>query len=262
MNDETEENNWFGTERGESRWARWYSCSLCERRYHGVVQCALGWACWKTYVGRPETDRLQKSAMSVLGNGLLASEHYEDALSVYESQLSMQRRLGSSAYSILITQSNLASTYGTLGRLVEASRIQRDVYSGNVKIKGEEHIDSLGSASNYASSLIRLQHFEEAKALLRKTVPVARRILRDSHELTLMMRLNYARALYHNPGATLDDLREAVTTFEEMDRTARRVLGGAHPITVGIERGLQNARAKLSEALAAMAPRDAQDPSS
>ena len=60
----------------------------------------------------------------------------------------------------------------------------------------------------------------------------------------------------------LNDLREAVTTFEEIDRTARRVLGGAHPITVGIGRGLQNARAKLSEAMAAMTPRDAQDPSS
>ena len=30
-------------------------------------------------------------------------------------------------------------------------------------------------------------------------------------------------------GATLDDLREAVTTLEETERTARRVLGGAHP---------------------------------
>jgi hypothetical protein len=38
----------------DERWARWYSCSLCEQRYHGVVCCALGWACWKTYVGRPE----------------------------------------------------------------------------------------------------------------------------------------------------------------------------------------------------------------
>ena len=30
-------------------------------------------------------------------------------------------------------------------------------------------------------------------------------------------------------GATLDDLREAVTTLEELERTARRVFGGAHP---------------------------------
>ena len=46
--------------------------------------------------------------------------------------------------------------------------------------------------------------------------------------------------------ATIDDLREALTTLEDAGRTARRVLGGAHPITAGIERDLQMARAGLS----------------
>ena len=45
--------------------------------------------------------------------------------------------------------------------------------------------------------------------------------------------------------ATLDDLREAVTTLEDVARTARRVLGGAHPITVDIGLTLQRARAGL-----------------
>ena len=36
------------------RWIRWERCRLCEQLYHGVVAGALGWACWKTYVGRPE----------------------------------------------------------------------------------------------------------------------------------------------------------------------------------------------------------------
>ena len=52
-------------------------------------------------------------------------------------------------------------------------------------------------------------------------------------------------ALYTNPDATLDDLREAVTTIEELERTARRVLGGAHPDAVRIARNLRNARAAL-----------------
>ena len=46
-------------------------------------------------------------------------------------------------------------------------------------------------------------------------------------------------------GATHDDLREAVTMLEETERTARRVLGGAHPDVVGIAKGLQDARAAL-----------------
>ena len=46
-------------------------------------------------------------------------------------------------------------------------------------------------------------------------------------------------------GATLDDLREAVATLEETERTARRVMGGAHPITESIVVGLRHARAKI-----------------
>ena len=59
------------------------------------------------------------------------------------------------------------------------------------------------------------------------------------------MRWNYAEALYKDDGATLDDLREAVTTLEEVGPIARRVLGGAHPLAVGIEETFQTARATL-----------------
>ena len=40
-------------------------------------------------------------------------------------------------------------------------------------------------------------------------------------------------------------LSEAVTTLEDTVRIARRVLGGAHPLTKGMERDLQLARAAL-----------------
>ena len=59
------------------------------------------------------------------------------------------------------------------------------------------------------------------------------------------MRKMYGWALYENPGATLDDLRAAVTTLEDTERTARRVLGDAHPITEEIEGELQDARDAL-----------------
>ena len=52
-------------------------------------------------------------------------------------------------------------------------------------------------------------------------------------------------ALSEDPAATLHDLREAVNMLEELERTARRVLGGAHPTTVGIEDTLQDAQAAL-----------------
>ena len=101
---------------------------------------------------------------------------------------------------------------------------------------------TLHDAGNYAASLAKLQRFEEAKSLLRKTIPVARRVLGENNERTLRMRWIYARTLYEDPGATLDDLRETLTTLEEIEPVARRVLGGAHPITVDIERDMRNAR--------------------
>ena len=104
-----------------------------------------------------------------------------------------------------------------------------------------------------------------------KTMPTAQRVLGKGHDLTLKMRWNYAKALYRDDAATLDDLREAVTTLEETGRTARRVLGGAHPLTANIECYLRKARAALRaregatpgdvssvrEGVAAMTPGDA-----
>ena len=76
-------------------------------------------------------------------------------------------------------------------------------------------------------------------------MPVARRVLGESHVLTLRMRWSYADTLHEDPGATLDDLHEAVTTLEDTERIARRVMGGAHPTTEWIEKSLRDARAAL-----------------
>ena len=51
--------------------------------------------------------------------------------------------------------------------------------------------------------------------------------------------------LYRDTGASLDDLREAVTTLEETEPLARRVLGGVHPFAAGIEKYLRESRAAL-----------------
>ena len=59
------------------------------------------------------------------------------------------------------------------------------------------------------------------------------------------MRTIYARSLYSDDDATLDDLREAVTTLEDTERIARRVLGGAHPEVVLLEQDLRRSRAEL-----------------
>ena len=228
----------------DSQWHRWHTCGLCEQQYHGVVRSALGWACWKTYVGLPEADRSRGAAMTQLGNGLFEADQNEDALTVGEAELAMKRRLGHSERNILCVQGNLANSYKKHGRFAQALSMRRDVYSGRLRLQGEEHRETLLAANNYASGLLDLKRVEEAKSLFCKTIPVARRVL-GNDRLTLAMRMNYAEALCYAEGATLEDLREAVTTLEDTERTARRVLGGSHPTTVTIEKSLQEARAAL-----------------
>ena len=61
-----------------------------------------------------------------------------------------------------------------------------------------------------------------------------------------MMRMHYARALYQDEeSATLKDVREAVETLEDLERTARRVFGGEHPLIATILIFLREARATL-----------------
>jgi len=76
-------------------------------------------------------------------------------------------------------------------------------------------------------------------------IPVARRVLRENGDLTLMMRKLYARSILDDPAASLDDLRESVSTLAETERIMRRVLGDAHPQTEHCVLHLREARAAL-----------------
>ena len=114
-----------------------------------------------------------------------------------------------------------------------------------VRLQSRPRVAVAQAANNYASLLVILGRFEEVKSLLLRMIPVARRVLGVNHDLTLRMRLSYATALYCDTCATLDDLREAVTTLEDAERIARRVLGGAHPATESIGSNLREVRAEL-----------------
>ena len=134
---------------------------------------------------------------------------------------------------------------GRHGRYEEALSLQRDAYFGFLKLLGEEHGHTLLAAYYYAANLLDLKRYAEARKLLRKTLPVARRVLGDSNDITLRMTWIYAKVLIRNDGATLDHLHEAVTTLEDAERIVRRVFGGAHPLLRQVEHDLQDARAAL-----------------
>ena len=131
--------------------------------------------------------------MTELGNALETVRNHTDALTVKMAQLSMLRRIGASEDSILIALGNLANSYQKLGRRTEALNMYRDVYSGWLEFGGEEDRSTLIAAINLPSNcLVSLEHFKEAKALMRKAMPVAQRVLGESQVTTLKMRIGEA----------------------------------------------------------------------
>ena len=189
--------------------------------------------------------------MTQLANGLSEARHHEDALIVEEANLSMLRRLGASEDDIIVAQSNLATTYRSLGLIEKALSMRREQYLHRLKLSGEEDEEGIREALCYALDLIDSSRFEEGKALLHRTMPVARRVLGDTHEYTIRMRWGYARALHNDPSATLENLRDAVETFESVVRLWTRVFGAAHPETPLVQGALEMARKTLARATAA-----------
>ena len=118
--------------------------------------------------------------------------------------------------------------------------------SGRLKLNGEEHRLTLVAATNYANLLESFGRYKEASSLMRKIIPVARRIFGETNITFLRMRWLYALALFKDQAATLDDLREAVTTLESVAPTWKRVFGPAHPETPSIQGALKEARKALA----------------
>ena len=146
---------------------------------------------------------------------------------------------------MLTAQSNLAVIYSELGLHEKALPLKRDVYSETLKLLGEENRETIVAANNYAATLLDVHRYAEAKSLLLETISVVRRVLGENSDILLKMKHKYAQTLYEDPEATLDDLREAVTTLEELEPIVRRVLGGAHPLTTDTENTLRESRAAL-----------------
>ena len=94
--------------------------------------------------------------------------------------------------------------------------------------------------------LLSLERHDEAKPILRKAIPNARRTLGAEHDLTLNFRDIYGRCLYRDDNASRDDVVEAIEIFEDVQRRTRRVFGPGHPDWTALPRHLMAARDKLA----------------
>ena len=99
------------------------------------------------------------------------------------------------------------------------------------------------SVHNYALSLLALRRFAEAKRVLRKVAPVARRVLGDSNDLTLSLREDLSRATLDGESSA-EEKRQALQMLEDTVAVMRRVLGPAHPDTLHAQSELKMYRSR------------------
>ena len=252
--DEAEENN-LGDKAINARWARWDTCSLCKQEYQGVVKCALGWACWKTYVGRPETDRTRMMALSHLATAYQGPE--EEKLRLLELALEVRRRIWPSDMAgTLREKSQIAHCYEKLGRHDEALVTYRDIYQKTLALFGEVHYNSFLATDNLARSLVQiatrtqqmcLQH--EAMQLLQERIPQCERALGPGHSLVFnLQEVHMAIVLGSGPSAA--DLRACEAMYKERVRSTRRTYGPSHEWTRQAEKLLENVTLALSVGVA------------
>ena len=146
---------------------------------------------------------------------------------------------------MLIVQGNLANTYEALGQLERTLALRREVYTKQ-RVLSPEHPRALMSALNLANSLCVTAQFTDAAALVNETLPTARRVCGDAHDITLGLRFLLTRSIVLNPDTTQEDLRGAKEEAESLLRTTRRVFGTSHPRVELVRTLLKSANDRLS----------------
>ena len=250
--EEAEENN-LGNKAWNERSNRWKRCSLCKQCYHGAVYHALAWACWKTYVGRPEIDSSRRTAMCHLGDSLSRNGDAKGALALFEYHLNLERRYHgpnfeerSSHDDVLGVEESIAHCYVELGRHEDAINLRRSVYRKYLAKYGPTHKKVLTSGLELSRSLVDDYFFEEAKPFLLDMIPKAKSTFGNEHQNTLLMIIYHAIAVQKHCDSSLDEQREAIARLEDVCRIYRQVYGADHPMRGIAASCLEEARWRLS----------------
>jgi len=160
---------------------KWQRCFDCGQFFHGAVQLALGWACWKTYLGRPENDEIRCDALMVLAPALATQKsNSPEARMVNEAAVDTYQRVCPwDECRILMTRGNLVHCYKAIGQHDEAIKLERAIYAA-FKSMSDSRGDA-ASASLQITAALSLAHslgeqgeYAEAVSLLRKSLRLAR----------------------------------------------------------------------------------------
>jgi len=167
---------------------KWVTCFACGQDFHGPVFLALAWACWKTYLGRPETDRYRSRALELLGETLYENDRHAEALPVFEAHLALSRRREEWTHKeeeILDAQDSVADCLCDLGRHDEALVLWREIYARRVDTLGVSHETTIDSQNVNAICLDKMGRHDEALVLRRVIYAKSVATRGVSHESTI-----------------------------------------------------------------------------
>ncbi len=94
--------------------------------------------------------------------------------------------------------------------LPEAEAVQREVYEARRRIRGADHLETIGSESVLARLVRENKRYDEAESLFQKTLENQRRVLGPRNYTTLATMYNMASTFYWDQGQ-----------FEKADRLLR-----------------------------------------
>ncbi|ORY18336.1 hypothetical protein BCR34DRAFT_670856 [Clohesyomyces aquaticus] len=113
------------------------------------------------------------------------------------------------------------------GRYNEAEELFVQVMQTRKRVLGEEHLDTLTSMANLASTFWNQGRWKEAEALEAQVMETRKRVLGEEHPDTLTSMANLALT-YRNQGRW----KEAKELFVQVMEMRKRVLGEEHPETL------------------------------
>ena len=194
-----------------------------------------------------EYPQITKSLSHAFSHAIDLGLPYE-ALTLAVAVDALEVLLGPDHPDALASRNNLAGTYESVGRLIEAIALFERVLADSIRVLGEDHPNTLASRNNLAHAYHAGGRFTEAIALFERVLADSIRVLGEDHPSTLTSRDNLAGACKSEGRLT-----EAIALYEQVLPDRSRVLGEDHPDTLASRNNLAGAyreRGRLIEAIA------------
>ena len=225
----------------------WVECPSC-REWTQSVCCALGWACWSTYLGRENNDWIRSEALETLADGLVAVDRYADATPVIEAILKWYH--GPMTMPQCRRERELSICYAQRGQIERAIHFEREVYPQHLAVIQNDWEEGDRFHSVAWTMYCQNDKYVEFIPVLREQLKLTRRKLGRNHDYSLYMAFETGLLLLRSgqKSETLTEiLKEAKALILDVTEKWRRHLGAEHRQTKWADEALHDIRVALGE---------------